>query len=345
MIAIVKDSATPEQLSHFVRWIEDRGFKTNVSKGENETIVGIIGDTTQIDPFLLESMDIIDQVRRVSEPFKKANRKFHPEDTVVDCGHGVLVGSGNFQVIAGPCSVEGKGLIDIARAVKRSGATMLRGGAYKPRTSPYSYQGMGEKGLDILLEASAELDMPVVTEVMDPRDVQLFLDKGIDVMQIGARNAQNFPLLREVGKTRTPVLLKRGMSETIDELLMGAEYIMSEGNPNVILCERGIRTFETRTRNTFDVNAIPVVHHLSHLPIIGDPSHSTGYTRYVRPAAYAATAAGADGLEIEVHVNPSQAWSDGAQALTPAQFDDAMRRIRVIREAICQDLDESGVEA
>ncbi len=345
MIAIVKDSATPEQLSHFVRWIEDRGFKTNVSKGENETIVGIIGDTTQIDPFLLESMDIIDQVRRVSEPFKKANRKFHPEDTVVDCGHGVLVGSGNFQVIAGPCSVEGKGLIDIARAVKRSGATMLRGGAYKPRTSPYSYQGMGEKGLDILLEASAELDMPVVTEVMDPRDVQLFLDKGIDVMQIGARNAQNFPLLREVGKTRTPVLLKRGMSETIDELLMGAEYIMSEGNPNVILCERGIRTFETRTRNTFDVNAIPVVHHLSHLPIIGDPSHSTGYTRYVRPAAYAATAAGADGLEIEVHDNPSQAWSDGAQALTPAQFDDAMRRIRVIREAICQDLDESGVEA
>ncbi len=345
MIAIVKDSATPEQLSHFVRWIEDRGFKTNVSKGENETIVGIIGDTTQIDPFLLESMDIIDQVRRVSEPFKKANRKFHPEDTVVDCGHGVLVGSGNFQVIAGPCSVEGKGLIDIARAVKRAGATMLRGGAYKPRTSPYSYQGMGEKGLDILLEASAELDMPVVTEVMDPRDVQLFLDKGIDVMQIGARNAQNFPLLREVGKTRTPVLLKRGMSETIDELLMGAEYIMSEGNPNVILCERGIRTFETRTRNTFDVNAIPVVHHLSHLPIIGDPSHSTGYTRYVRPAAYAATAAGADGLEIEVHDNPSQAWSDGAQALTPAQFDDAMRRIRVIREAICQDLDESGVEA
>ncbi len=345
MIAIVKDSATPEQLSHFVRWIEDRGFKTNVSKGENETIVGIIGDTTQIDPFLLESMDIIDQVRRVSEPFKKANRKFHPEDTVVDCGHGVLVGGGNFQVIAGPCSVEGKGLIDIARAVKRSGATMLRGGAYKPRTSPYSYQGMGEKGLDILLEASAELDMPVVTEVMDPRDVQLFLDKGVDVMQIGARNAQSFPLLREVGKTRTPVLLKRGMSETIDELLMGAEYIMSEGNPNVILCERGIRTFETRTRNTFDVNAIPVVHHLSHLPIIGDPSHSTGYTRYVRPAAYAATAAGADGLEIEVHDNPSQAWSDGAQALTPAQFDDAMRRIRVIREAICQDLDEGGVEA
>ena len=337
MIAIVKDSATPEQLSHFVRWIEDRGFKTNVSKGENETIVGIIGDTTQIDPFLLESMDIIDQVRRVSEPFKKANRKFHPEDTVVDCGHGVLVGGGNFQVIAGPCSVEGKGLIDIARAVKRSGATMLRGGAYKPRTSPYSYQGMGEKGLDILLEASAELDMPVVTEVMDPRDVQLFLDKGIDVMQIGARNAQNFPLLREVGKTRTPVLLKRGMSETIDELLMGAEYIMSEGNPNVILCERGIRTYETRTRNTFDLNAVPVLHYLSHLPVVADPSHSTGYARYVGPMSLAATACGADGLEIEVHNNPQVAWSDGAQALLPEQFASLMPKVRAIRDVVATD--------
>lgn len=340
MIAVVRESATQDQLDHFVRWIEGRGFKTNVSQGDNETIVGIIGDTTQIDPFLLESMDIIERVQRVSEPFKKANRKFHPEDTIVDCGHGVRIGSGSFQVIAGPCSVEGENLFDIARAVKASGATMLRGGAYKPRTSPYSYQGMGGKGLDLLVEASAELDMPIVTEVMDPRDVQLFLDKGIDVMQIGARNAQNFPLLREVGKTQVPVLLKRGLSETIDELLMGAEYIMSEGNPNVILCERGIRTFETRTRNTFDVNAIPVLHRLSHLPVIGDPSHATGYTRYVRSAAYAATAAGADGLEIEVHDNPSEAWSDGAQALTPAQFDDAMRRINLIREAVTAPVEE-----
>jgi 3-deoxy-7-phosphoheptulonate synthase len=340
MIAVVRESATQDQLDHFVRWIEGRGFKTNVSQGDNETIVGIIGDTTQIDPFLLESMDIIERVQRVSEPFKKANRKFHPEDTIVDCGHGVRIGSGSFQVIAGPCSVEGENLFDIARAVKASGATMLRGGAYKPRTSPYSYQGMGGKGIDLLVEASAELDMPIVTEVMDPRDVQLFLDKGIDVMQIGARNAQNFPLLREVGKTQVPVLLKRGLSETIDELLMGAEYIMSEGNPNVILCERGIRTFETRTRNTFDVNAIPVLHRLSHLPVIGDPSHATGYTRYVRSAAYAATAAGADGLEIEVHDNPSEAWSDGAQALTPAQFDDAMRRINLIREAVTAPVEE-----
>ena len=282
MIAIVKGSASEEQLGHFVKWIENRGLKTDVSRGEDETIVGIIGDTTQIDPFLLESMDIIERVQRVTEPFKKANRKFHPEDTVVDCGYGVKVGGGNFQVMAGPCSVEGKNLLEIARAVKASGATILRGGAYKPRTSPYAYQGMGERGLDLLMEAGAELGMPVVTEIMDPRDVQTFLDHGVQVMQIGARNAQNFTLLKEVGKTQVPVLLKRGMSETIDELLMGAEYIMSEGNPNVMLCERGIRTFETRTRNTFDVNAIPVLHHLTHLPVIGDPSHATGYTRYVR---------------------------------------------------------------
>lgn len=338
MIAIVKDTATEAQLGHFVSWIEGRGFKTNISRGEHETIVGIIGDTTLIDPFLLESMEIVEQVKRVTEPFKKANRKFHPADSIIDCGHGVRIGGGNFQVIAGPCSVEGEGLLTIARAVKKAGATMLRGGAYKPRTSPYSHQGMGPTGLDLLMEASAELDMPVVTEVMDPRDVGLFLDKGIDVMQIGARNAQNFPLLREVGKTGVPVLLKRGLAGMIDELLMAAEYIMSEGNPNVILCERGIRSFETRTRNSFDVNAIPVLHHLSHLPVVGDPSHATGYTRYVRPIAYAACAAGADGLEIEVHDRPSEAWSDGAQALTPPQFADAMRRIALIREAISADV-------
>ena len=339
MIAIVKSTATEEQLQQFVRWIEARGYSTNVSRGENETIVGIIGDTTKIDPFLLESMDIIERVQRVSEPFKKANRKFHPEDTIIDVGHGVLVGGGNFQVMAGPCSVEGKNLIEIARQIKAAGATMLRGGAYKPRTSPYAYQGMGEEGLDLLLEASAELDMPIVTEVMDPRDVQVFVDRNIDIMQIGARNAQNFNLLKEVGKTTTPVLLKRGLSGTIDELLMAAEYIMSEGNPNVILCERGIRTFETRTRNTFDVNAIPVLHHLTHLPVVGDPSHATGYTRYVKAAAFAATAAGADGLEIEVHNCPQEAWSDGAQALVPEQFADVMRRIALIREAVTAELE------
>lgn len=340
MIAVVKETATPEQLDHLVRWIEDRGFRTNVSPGDEETIIGIIGDTTRIDPFILESMDIVERVQRVSEPYKLANRKFHPEDTVVDCGHGVLVGGGHFQVIAGPCSVEGRSLLEIARAVRAAGATMLRGGAFKPRTSPYTSQGMGARGLDLLMEAGAELDMPVVTEVMDPRDVALFLEKGVDVLQVGARNAQNFPLLREVGRSGVPVLLKRGMSETIDELLMGAEYVMSEGNANVMLCERGIRTFETRTRNTFDVNAIPVLHHLTHLPVVGDPSHATGYTRYVRSAAYAAVAAGADALEIEVHGCPSQAWSDGAQALTPAQFSDAMRRVALIREAVTAPVEE-----
>ena len=334
MIAIIKKDADRSSVDNLVSWVEKKGLQAHVSQGENELIIGLVGDTTKIDPFLLESMDIVERVQRVSEPFKKANRKFHPADTVVDCGHGVKIGGNHFQVIAGPCSVEGENLIRIARRVKAAGATMLRGGAYKPRTSPYAYQGMGAEGLDLLMEAASELDMPVVTEIMDPRDVQLFVDKGIDVMQIGARNAQNFPLLKEVGKTRTPVLLKRGMSETVDELLMAAEYIMSEGNPNVILCERGIRTFETRTRNTFDLNAVPVLRYLTHLPVVADPSHATGYTRYVVPMALAATAAGAHGLEIEVHDAPDTAWCDGAQALTPDMFDDCMRRIALIREAI-----------
>lgn len=336
MIAVVKQSATEEQIADFVGWIHSKGLKTDVSKGDNETIIGLVGDTTQVDPFLIESMDIIERVQRVSEPFKKANRKFHPEDTVVDCGHGVKIGGGHFQVIAGPCSVEGENLIRIARRVKAAGATMLRGGAFKPRTSPYAFQGMGAAGLDLLREAADELNMPIVTEVMDPRDVQLFLDKGIEVMQIGARNAQNFPLLKEVGRTQVPVLLKRGVAGTVDELLMAAEYIMSEGNTNVILCERGIRTFETRTRNTFDLNAVPVLHYLSHLPVVADPSHATGYTRYVPPMALAAVAAGADGLEVEVHDDPSHAWSDGAQALTPDQFDDLMRRVALVRAAITE---------
>lgn len=334
MIAILRKDAPENAVSRLVDWIEKQGLSIHMSQAGDEIIVGLIGDTTKIDPFLLESMDIVERVQRVSEPFKKASRKFHPEDTVVDCGYGCKIGGGNFQVIAGPCSVEGDNLIEIARACKAAGATMLRGGAYKPRTSPYSYQGMGEAGLDILVEAREELGMPIVTEIMDPRDVDVFLDKKIDVMQIGARNAQNFPLLKEVGKTNVPVLLKRGMSGTVDELLMAAEYIMSEGNGNVMLCERGIRTFETRTRNTFDLNAIPVLHHLSHLPVIADPSHATGYTRYVEPMTLAATAAGADGLEIEVHDNPSEAWSDGAQALTPEMFAETMRRIALIREAI-----------
>ena len=285
-------------------------------------------------------MDIVDRVQRVSEHFKKANRKFHPTDTVVDCGHGVLLGGGHFQVIAGPCSVEGKNLIEIAREVHAAGATMLRGGAFKPRTSPYSYQGMGKEGLDLLCEARAELDMPIVTEVMDARDLDLFVDRNIDVLQIGARNSQNFTLLREAGRTGIPVLIKRGISGNIDELLMAAEYVMSEGNSQVILCERGIRTYETRTRNTFDLSAVSVLHHLSHLPVVADPSHATGYARYVSPMALAATAAGADGLEIEVHNCPSKAWSDGAQALTPEQFAQTMKKISRIREVITEDEQE-----
>ena len=339
MIAVIRESATTEQLDHFIAWVEAKGLRVNVSQGDDETIIGLIGDTSRIDPFLLESMDIVERVQRVSEPFKKANRKFHPEDTVVDCGHGVRIGGGHFAVIAGPCSVEGDNLIEIARRVKAAGATMLRGGAYKPRTSPYSYQGMGERGLDLLCAARDELDMPIVTEIMDARDVQLFVDRNIEVMQIGARNSQNFTLLKEVGKTQTPILLKRGMSGTIDELLMAAEYVMSEGNENVILCERGIRTYETRTRNTFDLSAVSVLHHLSHLPVVADPSHAVGYTRYVADMALAATAAGADGLEIEVHNCPSEAWSDGAQALVPDQFDQVMNKVRGIRATIAPEVE------
>ena len=340
MIAILKKTADQTAVDKLVAWIEGKGLAAHVSRGEDEIVVGLVGDTTKIDPFLLESMGIVERVQRVSEPFKKANRKFHPADTVVSVG-GVKIGGGNFQVIAGPCSVEGRNLIRIAERVKAAGATMLRGGAFKPRTSPYAYQGMGEAGLDLLLEARAATGLPIVTEVMDPRDVQLFCDKGIDVMQIGARNAQNFHLLREVGRSRVPVLLKRGMSGTVDELLMAAEYIMSEGNEDVILCERGIRTFETRTRNTFDLNAVPALHHLTHLPVVADPSHATGYSRYVEPMALAACAAGADAHEIEVHDDPARAWSDGAQALTPVQFDRAMARIRAIR-AVVADLNADG---
>ncbi len=339
MIAVIKNTATDDQLDHFVSWVEAKGLRTNISKGENEIIIGLIGDTTAVDPFLLESMDIVERVQRVTESFKKANRKFHPEDTVVTIGEGtvaepVKIGGGNFAVMAGPCSVEGDNLFEIGRAVKASGATILRGGAFKPRTSPYANQGMGAEGLDLLVEARKQLGMPIVTEIMDARDLPMFLDRKIDVLQIGARNAQNFTLLREVGQTTTPILLKRGMSETLDELLMAAEYIMAGGNNNVMLCERGIRTFETRTRNTFDVGAIPVLHYLTHLPVIADPSHATGYTRYVRQVARAAAAAGCDGMEIEVHNDPQNAWSDGAQALTPEMFEKTMRQIDVIRGAI-----------
>ncbi len=333
MIAVIKPGTTEAQLSNLIAWLESKDLGVNLS-GSQSTVVGLIGDTTRIDVSLLESMDIVESVTRVSEPFKLANRKFHPEDTVVQVAPGIALGGGNFQVIAGPCSVEGDNLVKIARAVKAAGATMLRGGAFKPRTSPYANQGMGKAGLEQLCAAREETGMPIVTEIMDVRDVQLFVDMDIDVLQVGARNTQNFNLLKEVGMAGKPVLLKRGLAGTIDELLMSAEYIMSEGNPNVILCERGIRTFERRTRNTFDLNAVPVLHYLTHLPVVADPSHSTGYTRYVAPMSLAATACGADGLEIEVHDNPSCAWSDGQQALLPEQFAELMPKIAAIREIV-----------
>lgn len=333
MIAIVKPGTPKEGVAQLCEIIESKGVSTSVIEGANQTIIGLVGDTTRIDPYLLESNSMVEAVRRVSEPFKKANRKFHPDDTVIEVGGVKIGGKGNFVVMAGPCSVESEEqCMIIAEQVKKHGAAIFRGGAFKPRTSPYSFQGLGKEGLDILSKVKREFDMPIITEIMDARDLDLFDD--VDILQVGARNMQNFSLLKELGRYGKPVLLKRGMSATIDELLMSAEYIMSEGNDQVMLCERGIRTFETRTRNTFDVSAIPVLRELTNLPIIADPSHATGYTRFVTPVACAATAAQADGLEVEVHHDPAHAASDGAQALLPEQFEDMMRRVGIIRSAV-----------
>lgn len=333
MIAIVKSGTPKEGVAQLCEIIESKGVSTSVIEGANQTIIGLVGDTTRIDPYLLESNSMVEAVRRVSEPFKKANRKFHPDDTVIKVGGVKIGGKGNFVVMAGPCSVESEEqCMIIAEQVKKHGAAIFRGGAFKPRTSPYSFQGLGKEGLGILSKVKREFDMPIITEIMDARDLDLFDD--VDILQVGARNMQNFSLLKELGRYGKPVLLKRGMSATIDELLMSAEYIMSEGNDQVMLCERGIRTFETRTRNTFDVSAIPVLRELTHLPIIADPSHATGYTRFVTPVACAATAAQADGLEVEVHHDPAHAASDGAQALLPEQFEDMMRRVGIIRSAV-----------
>lgn len=333
MIAIVKPGTPKEGVAQLCEIIESKGVSTSVIEGTNQTIIGLVGDTTRIDPYLLESNSMVEAVRRVSEPFKKANRKFHPDDTVIEVGGVKIGGKGTFSVMAGPCSVESEEqCMIIAEQVKKHGAAIFRGGAFKPRTSPYSFQGLGKEGLDILSKVKREFDMPIITEIMDARDLGLFDD--VDILQVGARNMQNFSLLKELGRYGKPVLLKRGMSATIDELLMSAEYIMSEGNDHVMLCERGIRTFETRTRNTFDVSAIPVLRELTHLPIIADPSHATGYTRFVTPVACAATAAQADGLEVEVHHDPAHAASDGAQALLPEQFEDMMRRVGIIRSAV-----------
>ena len=332
MIAVLKHGTTPEQTDHLIAWLRRMNLDVHISHGAEVTILGLIGDTSRVDMELLGSLEIVEAVKRVSEPFKQANRKFHPDDTVIEVGD-VKIGGGNFAMMAGPCSVESEEqIIAIAKAVKASGANILRGGAFKPRTSPYAFQGMQGKGIELLLKAKAETGLPIVTEIMNISTLDLFAD--IDIIQVGARNMQNFDLLKELGKTNKPILLKRGLANTLQELLMSAEYIMSEGNENVILCERGIRTFETATRNTLDLSAVSVLHDLTHLPVIVDPSHATGKAKLVPPMAAAATAAGTDGLIIEVHNNPSCALCDGAQSLTPAQFDELSKRIAKIREAI-----------
>ncbi|MCI6228533.1 MAG: 3-deoxy-7-phosphoheptulonate synthase [Candidatus Faecousia sp.] len=332
MIAILKPGTTPEQTQHLVSWLKTMNLDVHISQGAEVTVLGLIGDTSRVDMDLLKSLEMVETVKRVSEPFKQANRKFHPQDTIVEAGS-ARIGGGYFAMIAGPCSVESEEqIIEVAQAVKASGATMLRGGAFKPRTSPYAFQGMKGEGIRLLLKAKEATGLPIVTELMNISTLDLFAD--VDVIQVGARNMQNFDLLKELGKTRKPILLKRGLANTIQELLMSAEYIMSEGNENVILCERGIRTFETATRNTLDLSAVAVLHNLTHLPVVVDPSHATGKADLVAPMAYAATAAGADGIMVEVHNNPACALCDGAQSLTPPQFDELSRKVRKIREVL-----------
>jgi len=332
MIAVIKPGTTQQQIESLLSWFQARGLKTDVSEGEFQTIIGLIGDVSRVDVDLVEGLGIVDSVKRISDPFKRANRKFHPRDTVIDIG-GLKIGGGHFQMIAGPCSVESPEQIScIAESVKASGAAFLRGGAFKPRTSPYAFQGLRAEGIELLLEAKAKTGMPIVTEIMNAVHLPLF--EQVDVLQVGARNMQNFELLKALGQSGKPILLKRGYANTLEELLMSAEYIMAEGNKDVILCERGIRTFETRTRNTLDLSAIPVLRELSHLPVIIDPSHAIGVSRYVKPMALAAVASGADGLIIEVHNDPPNASCDGAQSLTPEQFADLAEGVKQIRKVV-----------
>ena len=332
MIAILKHGTTQAQTDHLVAWLRNMNLDVHLSQGQEVTILGLVGDTSRVDMELLSSLEIVDSVKRVSEPFKQANRKFHPVDSIIEAGN-VKIGGGYFGVIAGPCSVESEEqIIEVAMAVKASGADILRGGAFKPRTSPYAFQGMKDKGIELLLKAKEASGLPIITEIMNIKALDLFAD--VDIIQVGARNMQNFDLLQELGKTKKPILLKRGLANTLQELLMSAEYIMSEGNENVILCERGIRSFETYTRNTLDLSAVPVLHELSHLPVVVDPSHATGKAKLVPPMAAAAVACGADGIMVEVHNNPSCALCDGAQSLTPAQFDELNHTLRKIREAL-----------
>ena len=327
MIILLKDKVSEKQVKNLTNWLESSGFKLDISKGAHQTIIGLIGDTSRVDMDLIASLDIVEGVKRIQEPFKSANRKFHEDDTVIDIDGRAKIGGGHFLMIAGPCSVETKEQITcVAQAVKQSGAGMLRGGAFKPRTSPYAFQGLHEKGLELLSEAKKASGLPIITEIMEAGHLPLFED--VDVIQVGARNMQNFELLKELGHINKPILLKRGLANTLEELLMSAEYIMAGGNNNVILCERGIRTFETYTRNTLDLSAVPVLRRLTHLPVVVDPSHGTGHAYLVKSMAMAATVAGADGLIIEVHNDPPHALCDGKQSLTPEQFDDLANCVR-----------------
>jgi 3-deoxy-7-phosphoheptulonate synthase len=329
MVIILRDNPAQKQIDSLVSWLKEKSLDVHIVKGAEQTIIGLIGDTSKIDMDSIRTMDIVEDVKRIQEPYKNVNRKFHPDDTVVDIAPGIKIGGGSFQVMAGPCSVEEKDqVLAIAKAVKAAGAGILRGGAFKPRTSPYAFQGLGAEGLEILKTAKKETGMPIVSEIMDISKLPLFED--IDIIQVGARNMQNYELLKELGKTRKPILLKRGLSSTIQELLMSAEYLMAGGNSQIILCERGIRTFETATRNTLDISAVPVLKELTHLPVIVDPSHGTGNARLVKPMAMAAVAAGADGLIIEVHNDPVHALCDGAQSLTLEAFKELMAQVAKI---------------
>ena len=332
MVVVLKHGVAKESRDQLISWLKNLGLNIHVSEGNYQTILGLVGDTTRVDMDLVSSLDIVDSVKRVTEPFKCCNRKYHPDDTVIQVGD-VKIGGGNFCMIAGPCSVETEGqIVAVAKAVKASGANMLRGGAFKPRTSPYDFAGLKAEGLELLKIARQETGLPVVTEIMSITDLPLFDD--VDVLQVGARNMQNFDLLRELGKTNKHILLKRGLANTLKELLMSAEYIMASGNEQVILCERGIRTFDDYTRNTLDLAAVPMLHELSHLPVIVDPSHATGINRLVPPMALAATAGGADGLIIEVHNDPIHALCDGAQSLRPEQYDELAKKVAEIRKVV-----------
>ncbi|UZT82764.1 3-deoxy-7-phosphoheptulonate synthase [Caproicibacterium sp. BJN0003] len=334
MIIVLKSECSKEQIEAFTKeLVQKYHVQVNTWVGTQSTVLGLLGDTSAIDIDYIAAQEFVENVKRVQEPYKKANRKFHPDDTVIRLPGGQQIGGGTFSMIAGPCSVESESQItEVSKRVKKAGAQFLRGGAFKPRTSPYSFQGLKAEGLELLKKAKNVTGMPIVTEIMSPAHIELFLNEGVDIIQVGARNMQNFELLKELGHIKKPILLKRGLSSTIEELLMSAEYIMAGGNDQVILCERGIRTYETYTRNTLDISAVPILKRLSHLPVIVDPSHASGISWLVEPLSMAAIAAGADGLIIEVHNNPAKALSDGAQSLTPDQFDKISDKIKKTAE-------------